>query len=113
MNVDLDEADESTLAPQSDPEGDMMNRLVLEEVDDTIRASFSPRDQEIFWMYFLQDFTARQIAKIPSYGLTEKGVESVIQRVKRHVWAQLAERRPIDKKGNLDHPSLSQGEGQS
>jgi RNA polymerase sigma-70 factor (ECF subfamily) len=41
------------------------------------------RDQSIFWLYFEQGFTAKEISLLPGMGLTVKGVESVILRLTR------------------------------
>lgn len=38
------------------------------------------RDRKIFWLYYRQGYTARDIAAIPHIGLTIKGVESSIHR---------------------------------
>ena len=43
------------------------------------------RDYAIFWLYYVQGYTARAIAQLPSIGLTIKGVESTIMRLTRLV----------------------------
>lgn len=43
------------------------------------------RDRSIFWLYYRQGFTARDIAEIPSVGMRVKGVETTIFRVTRAV----------------------------
>ena len=40
-----------------------------------------PRDRYIFWLYYRHGMSAKAISKIPSLGLTAKGVESTIQRL--------------------------------
>jgi RNA polymerase sigma-70 factor (ECF subfamily) len=44
-----------------------------------------PRDYAIFWLYYVQGYTAKAIARLPSVGLTTKGVESTILRLTRLV----------------------------
>lgn len=41
----------------------------------------SVRDRELFWLYYRQGLTADAIARIPSIGLTPKGVESALSRL--------------------------------
>jgi RNA polymerase sigma-70 factor, ECF subfamily len=53
------------------------------------------RDRRIFWLYYQQGVTAREIASIPYNGLPTKGVEAVILRLTRLVRTKLAE-KPIE-----------------
>lgn len=41
------------------------------------------RDRTIFWLYYQQGMTAKDIAALPTIGLSAKGVESVIVRMIR------------------------------
>lgn len=41
------------------------------------------RDQRIFWLFYEQGYTAREISLIPDIELTVKGVESALQRLTR------------------------------
>lgn len=64
------------------------------EIDRLLR-SFVPeritaRDRVIFWLYFEQGFSAREIAEIGSMGLSVKGVESSIHRTTQHLRNALA-----------------------
>jgi RNA polymerase sigma-70 factor (ECF subfamily) len=64
------------------------------EIDQVLR-SFIPdrltdRDRSIFWLYFEQGFSAREIGQIASIGLTVKGVESSIHRSTQQVREALA-----------------------
>jgi RNA polymerase sigma-70 factor (ECF subfamily) len=68
--------------------------IQLSEIDRTLQ-SFIPhtlteRDRTIFWLYFQQGFTARDIAAIATIGLTVKGVESSIHRTTRQLKEALA-----------------------
>jgi RNA polymerase sigma-70 factor (ECF subfamily) len=65
--------------------------IELREIDEALQ-SFVPhvlteRDRTIFWLYFKQGFSARDISTIESIGLTIKGVESSIHRATNHVRA--------------------------
>jgi RNA polymerase sigma-70 factor (ECF subfamily) len=52
--------------------------ILFLQIDDMLDAP--PRDRAIFWMYYRQGFTANEIAAIPQFGLTQKGVESLLFR---------------------------------
>ena len=41
----------------------------------------SPRDRVVFWLYYRQGLTAREIAAALSNQLSDKGVESLIHRL--------------------------------
>lgn len=65
-----------------------MERAVLfKQVDECIECCLDgpdrDRDRTIFWLYFKQGMTAKDIAALPTIGLSAKGVESVIVRVTR------------------------------
>jgi RNA polymerase sigma-70 factor, ECF subfamily len=53
-------------------------RILLRQIDLALDAA--PRDRYIFWMYYRYGFTAHEIAAIPEFGLTQKGVESLLFR---------------------------------
>jgi RNA polymerase sigma-70 factor (ECF subfamily) len=65
------------LLPGADHASLDRNILFL-QIDQALDAS--PRDRSIFWMYYRQGFTANEIAAIPAFGLTQKGVESLLFR---------------------------------
>ena len=39
----------------------------------------------IFWLYFRQGMSTKEIASLPGMGLRAKGVGSVIERLKQHI----------------------------
>jgi RNA polymerase sigma-70 factor (ECF subfamily) len=43
------------------------------------------RDYAIFWLYYVQGYTAKAISRLPNIGLTVKGVESTLLRLTRLV----------------------------
>lgn len=60
-------------------------RLALAEVDrvllDQTQTQTGPRDRGIFRLYYQQGMTAKAIAQLPGVQLSQKGVESVLQRL--------------------------------
>lgn len=60
-------------------------RLQLDQIDKVLRQVTAGKDQErkraIFWLRHRLGLTAREIAQIPSIGLTTEGVESVLMRL--------------------------------
>jgi len=60
--------------------------VFLSEIDEHLRYCVSGPDEErdrmIFWLYFRQGMSTREIAALPTVGLSTKGVGSVIERLK-------------------------------
>jgi len=71
--------------------------VLLDEVDACLRAvapaDTEERDRTIFWLYYRQGLTAKEIVELPSIGLSLKGVESTLHRLTQLVRAQLVTRR--------------------
>jgi RNA polymerase sigma-70 factor (ECF subfamily) len=84
--------------------------LILREIDEQLITASEPasreRDRRIFWLYYRHGMTARAIAAIPGVGLAQKGVESAIQRLTKHVRLRLAPSNPKGSKGNPSPTSL-------
>ena len=59
--------------------------VLFEEIDRHLAAITPPetlaRDRRIFWLYFRQGFTAKDIAAVPGISLSDKGVESTLHRL--------------------------------
>jgi len=72
--------------------------LFLQEIDVYLRHGLTgpdaERDRMIFWLYFRQGMSTKEIASLPTVGLTAKGVSSVLERLKRSVRQQLLESPP-------------------
>lgn len=72
---------------------DIEGALQLREIEDALRSIIptviTERDRTIFWLYFRQGFSARDIGEIKSLGLTVKGVESSIHRTTRELRTRL------------------------
>ncbi|HWY59693.1 MAG TPA: sigma-70 family RNA polymerase sigma factor [Terriglobales bacterium] len=86
----------SQIAEESDPKGapsqpggqEAMEREVLfKQIDECIESCLEgpdrDRDRTIFWLYYQQGMTAKDIAALPTIDLSDKGVESVIVRTIR------------------------------
>jgi RNA polymerase sigma-70 factor (ECF subfamily) len=67
--------------------------VFLKEIDEFLKRSLSGPDQErdrmIFWLYFRQGMSTKEIASLPTIGLGAKGVGSVIERLKRGIREQI------------------------
>jgi RNA polymerase sigma-70 factor, ECF subfamily len=68
--------------------------VFLDEIDELLKRSLTGPDQErdraIFWLYFRQGMSAKEIASLPAMGLGTKGVGSVIERLKQRIREQMA-----------------------
>src|SRR6266404_9286500 len=67
--------------------------VFLNEIDEHLRRCLTGPDQErdrtIFWLYFRQGMSAKEIASLPTIGLGAKGVGSVIERLKQSIREQI------------------------
>jgi RNA polymerase sigma-70 factor (ECF subfamily) len=63
------------------------HEILLAEIDELLKRCAPGPDQErdrtIFWLYFRQGMSTREIASLPTMELSAKGVGSVIERLKR------------------------------
>ena len=57
-------------------------RVLLRQIEQ-LSAAGDPRDLYVFRLFHWQGLTAKEIAQIPAVQLTEKGVESLIRRMKK------------------------------
>jgi len=95
---DTDSADLDAIVPPYGGQDAIDRSIRRNEIDRALR-SFIPdrltdRDRTIFWLYFEQGFSAREIGQIASIGLTVKGVESSIHRSTQQVREALARPTP-------------------
>ena len=60
-----------------------LRKSEIQECLDRLPEETRRRDQAIFWFYYEQGYTAKEISQLPGIGLTVKGVEAVIQRLNR------------------------------
>lgn len=73
--------------------------VLIRQIDAHLEAD--GRSRTIFWLYYRDGFTAREIAAVPAFGLTAKGVESAIHRL------------TMALRSKLDRPSCNCLEGDS
>lgn len=68
-------------------------QLFLSEIDEHLKHCLTgpdrERDRTIFWLYFRQGMSTREIASLPGIGLSTKGVGSVVERMKVSVRDQI------------------------
>jgi RNA polymerase sigma-70 factor (ECF subfamily) len=69
-------------------------QILLNQIDEHLRHDLTGADQErdrtIFWLYFQQGMSAKEIASLQNIGLSPKGVGSVIERLKQCIREQIA-----------------------
>ena len=62
-------------------------QILLNEIDEHLKEHLTgpdkERDRTIFWLYFRQGMSTKEIGSLPTIGLSTKGVGSVIERLKR------------------------------
>lgn len=62
-------------------------QILLNQIDEYLNMHLTGPDQErdrrIFWLYFRQGMSTKEIGSLPTIGLGPKGVGSVIERLKR------------------------------
>lgn len=79
--------------------------IFLEEIDEHLKNCLTgpdqQRDRTIFWLYFRQGMSTKEIASLPGMGLGTKGVGSVIERVKQSIREQIT--------GSSADPRIDQG----
>jgi len=77
--------------------------IFLKEIDEHLKSCLSGPDQErdriIFWLYFRQGMSTKEIASLPSIGLGTKGVGSVIERLKQAIRDRILGARPDSGNG--------------
>ena len=89
------------------PAPDGWDRIELARLKDKIQARLQSlssgetyrRDEAIFWLYYEQGYTAKEISLLPTVGLTVKGVESTLLRLTRF----LRENGLASSAGEPDH----------
>jgi RNA polymerase sigma-70 factor (ECF subfamily) len=74
--------------------GQMHRSVLLTQLDRMLRSEpkiVGERDRAFFWLYYLQGFTAEEIAGFTGDGLTAKGVESALRRTTIWLRAEVAQ----------------------
>jgi RNA polymerase sigma-70 factor (ECF subfamily) len=70
----------SLLIGEIKPGQSLEHKVLVREMDKLLGCP--PRDRNVFWLYYRQGLTAAEIAAIPAIGLSIKGVESLIHRMR-------------------------------
>jgi RNA polymerase sigma-70 factor (ECF subfamily) len=69
--------------------GAIERQVLLREIEQCLNdftdGATRDRDRVVFWLYYQQGLSAREISSLPTISLTDKGVESVILRLTRQV----------------------------
>jgi RNA polymerase sigma-70 factor, ECF subfamily len=74
-------------------EGKIAYGVFLNEIDEHLKRCLTgpepERDRMIFWLYFRQGMSTKEIASLPTIGLGAKGVGSVLERLKHGIREQI------------------------
>ena len=94
------------------PPADLHGALLIGEISSHLeRVSNSERDRAIFWLYYQQGYTAKDISQIPGIQLTAKGVESSLLRLTLAIRRQMNSRNVVNQRPDEGlSPSLPVGE---
>jgi RNA polymerase sigma-70 factor (ECF subfamily) len=80
--------------------------IFLKELDGHLKHGLAGPDQQrdrmIFWLYFRQGMSNKEIASLPTIRLSAKGVGSVIERLKHVIREQILGESHPDSKNDLD-----------
>ncbi len=92
--------DEPSSAASYSAEENISRTILLEQVDRCLKRNpeVKDRDRCIFWMYYRDGLTSRSISGIRAFQLTQKGVESTIQRMLRHARDCVEKRKAAEGK---------------
>lgn len=80
----------SLRSPDASTSADHIERgILIHEINECLEVRAAgpnfPRDYAIFWLYYVQGYTAKAISRLPNIGLSVKGVESTLLRLTRLV----------------------------
>jgi len=91
--------------------------LFLDEIDEHLKRCLTGPDQErdrmIFWLYFRQGMSTKEIASLPTIGLSTKGVGSVLERLKQGIREQILGGRSDSDDGESVKPKANSLENSS
>jgi RNA polymerase sigma-70 factor (ECF subfamily) len=90
----LDESQTSASPSNLGGQEAMEREILLNQIHECLETGSQGRDHDrdctIFWLYYRQGMSAKDIAALPTIGLSAKGVESTIFRLTRLVRERLA-----------------------
>lgn len=93
LNHELDKA--PTFTKVSTPSSAIEEGILLKEIDRLLQV-FSERDRTVFWLHYRSGLNAKEISQMQGIGLTVKGTENLLSRMRRQIWQLLA--TPISDK---------------
>lgn len=101
------DAETANLEP-SVPSDSIEDSVLLSQIEGRLATTESERDRTIFWLYYREGYTAKDIASIPGIDLTPKGVESCIYRLTQLLRSVLSgtKLKPSRPKGNAPPNTL-------
>jgi len=91
--------DDGTNLEDSTPSSTIEQTVLLKELDQHLASTETERDRTIFWLYYRQGYTARDISAMPQLDLTQKGVESCIYRLTQSLRSAVSSKASGVKKG--------------
>lgn len=87
----LDDAFAAPPSAVTDPAAE--EQFLIKEIEQIVekltRGPNAGRDRAVFWLHYREGFSASAIAAIPALKLTQKGVESVLHRIRTLLRSQL------------------------
>lgn len=96
VTFSLDDDSSSNPSPGVDSSRDLHQSVLLAQLDQMLRSApevISERDRTMFWLYYLQGFTAEEISRVAEPGLSPKGVESALRRICNWIRSEIDHRR--------------------
>jgi DNA-directed RNA polymerase specialized sigma24 family protein len=81
----VDDVQPAASAKSAGGEADMEWQILKREIDEALTKKFGYSDKEIMIFAYIhyQGWTAKQVSELPGIGLSEKGVESLIHRMRK------------------------------
>lgn len=87
-----------THEPTVDPMSTIYGNALLSCIERALRtASPDEGEQKIFWLYYREGLTAKEISELPGCRLSTKGIESLLFRLTRAVRRKLSEGELVSK----------------
>ena len=92
------ELSDAVLPPGPDRQGQLEFAHKKEQAQEILTSLSSSetyqRDVGIFWFFYEQGYTAKEVSLLPAVGLTVKGVEAVVFRLTRYIRERLRPKAP-------------------
>ena len=93
LHVSIDDVDIEVPNKRQGSQEKIEFEILLKQIDEHLRHRLTgpdaERDRAIFWFYFRQGWSTKEIASLANTGLTAKGVGSVIERLTRCIREQI------------------------